>query len=116
MSPFFSGASTSTRNSSIPSTPGGPLSNGYHNGASSPTAMVLPPLGLMSLHSRAGTPKSVVGELPPDDMDRAMEGVPATKLALKEGDANVAIGGPGAVKVIGVDDQVEAAVKMDVDA
>ncbi|KAH6887192.1 transcription factor Opi1-domain-containing protein [Coprinopsis sp. MPI-PUGE-AT-0042] len=117
MSPFFSGASTSTRNSSIPSTPGGPHSNGYHNGASSPTAMVLPPLGLMSLHSRANTPRSMVGELPPDDTEFALGGgVSAVKGGFKGGDANVAIGGPGAVKVIGVDDQVEAAVKMDVDA
>ena len=91
------------------------MSNGYHNGVPSPTSMVLPPLGLMSLHSRASTPKSILGELPPEDEELAMEGVALKTDTLKGADAS-AIGGPGAVKVIGIDDQVEAAVKMDVDA
>ena len=75
--------------------------------------MVLPPLGLMSLHSRASTPRSMLGELPAEDEELVMEGL-TPKTASSKGPGVNTIGGLGAVKVIGADDHVEAAVKMDV--
>lgn len=109
-SPFFSGASSTVWGSSIPSTPGGPNSNGkngfgfggFAGTAPSPTANSIP-IGSMSLASRYNTPKSVIVDLP--DVEE------------EQGNGKVAEG-DGDVRVTGVDavDEVQAGQKMDVDA
>lgn len=110
-SPFFSGASSTAWGSSIPSTPGGPNSNGkngfgfggFAGNAPSPGANSIP-LGSMSLASRYNTPKSVGVDLPDVEEERGNG-----KVAERAGD----------VRVAGVDgevDEVKSGQKMDVDA
>ncbi|PPQ65689.1 hypothetical protein CVT24_012107 [Panaeolus cyanescens] len=109
-SPFFSGASSTAWGSSIPSTPGGPNSNGkngcgyggFAGSAPSPSANSIP-IGSMSLASRYNTPKSVVVDLPDVEEER--------------GNGKVSERG-GDVRVVGVDEDVgelKGVQKMDVD-
>ncbi|TFK39596.1 transcription factor Opi1-domain-containing protein [Crucibulum laeve] len=120
-SPFFSGSSSTAWGSSIPSTPGGSYTPyPYAGNAPSPIANGI---GAMTLGSRYSTPKSVMVELPEEDMVAAEESKATVALA----DNNACVTGKGAdlslprgeVKVVGVDSDTDEGGRevqnMDVD-